>query len=377
VKFDFFFSYNYHLKQSMTMTPQLYPDVLRYIASFIWNPDNMRTCKAWRNALRLSAIQENGGLECVNLSYKYNSKAIVDMIGPRTQCLGVYMHGVMPGLNSHPHYNNLVKLKLLGDTSTVTELPEFPPTLQSLFIWNFKDIQKIPDLPITLKRLDIWNCQEIRVFPTLPPTIERIDMWEFPWIYKIPELPETVKHLDLQMFSSVRVIEKFPSYLNALVLRNVHVRELPKFPQTLQRLTLLEMPYLRLIHDLPQTLQHLTIEEVQFERVLEFPPALLHLSMSYNNRVRGLPTFPSTLQVLKINNLQSLKKIPDVLPAGLQHLEIYQLYQIIRIPDFPKSLKYISICIPDRVEIPFSHLGRVVEVTHDNYYKFTAGKPLM
>ena len=83
--------------------------------------------------------------------------------------------------------------------SDLTELPELPNTLKTLYCFN-NNLTELPELPDTLEELDCSNNNLIKL-PELPDTLEELDCsgnnlpyndleeykiwhkWKYPWKY--------------------------------------------------------------------------------------------------------------------------------------------------------------------------------------------------
>jgi hypothetical protein len=176
----------------------LYPDTLRYIASFVGDLTFSTTCKQWQDALRLSRIKETGGLDTVYVNNNNNNNQY-SLVGPRTR----HLHASF--VLSQLTYYNLISLSMKG-CIWITKLPKLPPTLQRLTLQYFPDIEVIPTLPPSLQQLTLQYFPRVRELPELPPTLQQLTLQDFPLVEVIPELPPTLQQMTLCNFPLVKVI---------------------------------------------------------------------------------------------------------------------------------------------------------------------------
>ncbi len=223
-------------------------DTLRYIASFVGDLKWSMTCKQWQHALSLNCIEENGGLDTVNIDGKINRKTLPAILGPRTR----HLHGRLSALVQLTDFN-LVSLSLNGYYTIINELPPFPPTLQQLKLISFHSIQVIPKFPPTLQQLTLNYFSSVQVIPDFPPTLQRLTLEYFKFVQVIPDFPPTLQRLTLNYFPSVRVLPDFPLTLQQLKLVAIpHIREIPLLPLGLRRFAHSSFPLVRVIPTLPK-----------------------------------------------------------------------------------------------------------------------------
>jgi hypothetical protein len=234
------------------MFQQLFPDALRHIASFLGDLRFAMTCKHWQQALRLTRIKENGGLDTVHVNDVIDNAPFHALIGPRTQ----HLHFCLPSLYSLTQLKNfkLVSLSLNGWNTDIIELPTFPSTLRQLTLKRFENVQVIPDLPSGLQRLTLHTFKNVQVIPDLPSGLQHLTLYFLSHIQVIPNLPRTLQQLTIKLLISLQTIPDLPSGLQQLSLSYLDVHVIPTLPSGLQQLSLEHLQNVQVIPELPKTL---------------------------------------------------------------------------------------------------------------------------
>lgn len=186
-------------------------------------------------------------------------------------------------------HNNLITLRILR--STLTQLPEFPDTLEELEIVNESSLI-IPKLPKNLRILKIYGYRN-----TTYGYFEHMKCDK--WI--IPSLEHLV-HLETLSIRRLNISElpKLPPSLVHFECICTNLTYLPDLPISLKRLVCMENRLIQL-PELPEKLEILECSKNSLIEIPQLPNELKHLYCHKNN-IRVLPYLPSKLEILTCCN---------------------------------------------------------------------------
>ncbi len=173
-----------------------------------------------------------------------------------------------------PDLSRFYKLKNLQcHNSEMTCLPELPPTLEMLFLFQNK-----------------MTC-----LPVLPPSLKMLVCFSNHQMTCLSELPSTLDYLACS-FSPLTRLPDLPSSLISLCCAHNQLTSLPSLPSSLRTLFCPDNQ-LTSLPDLPSTLKDLNCSNNQLTSLPPLPSTLTRLTCACN-KLTYFPDLPSTLEYL-------------------------------------------------------------------------------
>ena len=141
-------------------------------------------------------------------------------------------------------------------------LPNFPPGLKDLSIWDCENLEALPEFPPGLESLSLYNCRNLESVPEFPPGFERLAIFHCDKIETLPEFPSSLKELSILICRNLEVLPDFPPGLESLNIRYCeNLEALPEFPPGLECLEIDNCPKFKLLPEFPSSLKDLEITD--------------------------------------------------------------------------------------------------------------------
>jgi hypothetical protein len=187
---------------------------------------------------------------------------------------------------------------------------------------------------------------------------------------KLPELPPTLRKLRLHS-TQLETLEGLPGNLSHLYISdNYNIKSLEGLPQNLKQLYISNLQQLENISDLPDSIRILKLDDLNVHTINAFPVELRLLEISYIFTLKYINKFPPKLVEITLNELGSCNvlKLPDF-PESLKYLSC-NFAPICKLPPLPPNIKYIDIfqtSITTILDIPKSLISLSLYNMEDTY----------
>ncbi|MEO8770401.1 MAG: SdrD B-like domain-containing protein [Ferruginibacter sp.] len=293
----------------------------------------------------------------------FNASQMMDTTCPaiiNQTSLYIYDEPVITNWEGYQYFKNLqvANFSATASSGDGETLPNLPPTLKWLSLFNMPSLGNLPPLPAGLERLEVKD-HTTGIISSLPNSIHYIDL-SFSYVHSLPSLPSSLDTLKLHL-CSLSSLPALPSSLRYLEFGSSPIGTLPALPTSLRYLEFIMSGFTGPMPTLPDSLEILSANNNGITYIPNFPASLRLIYLGGNQLLgpTGLPPLPVGLQGLDIT-YSGFSTLPD-LPPGLGGL-LCSDNNLTSLPALPPSLTYLECSGNPLTCLPLMNPGSLVQL---------------
>jgi hypothetical protein len=184
---------------------------------------------------------------------------------------------------------------------------------------DLKTITDLPEIPENLA--------------TLYPNLTHLYLWQIGNLHVLPILPTAMKCIDVRACSGLKSITNLPIDLEALILENLppDLMTLPTLPTEMAHLQELSL------RGCAGLLEH------EISRLVKQSPSLRFLDLSGTLITSLAGPWPHTLVDIRLNDCTKLRRVPTQWPPQLRRVELRRATEVTSLPALPYEADYVDL----------------------------------